>query len=200
MATTDVLTDTEARAALGLDASTPYMTALVSAVSAQLDEMCGPIVQRTITSESHDGGDDEIYLRVRPVVSVTAAVEYRNTVAQTLSEETNTSKSGYDYLLEAQWGVLRRRSSNWDAPFPTGRRNIVVTYVAGRYADTASVGAKFKQAAALMLRNVWVSEQATGSETFGALSDPNSFNPLLGPGMLNKVAALLAGEMQAPNV
>jgi hypothetical protein len=46
----------------------------------------------------------------------------------------------------------------------------------------------------MMLRNVWVAEMASGTETFAAFAT-QEFNPLLGPGMLNKVAALLEGEM-----
>jgi hypothetical protein len=201
MATTDVLSTAEALAAVNLSTeSTGRLTLLVSAVSQQLDELCGPVVQRTITSESYDGGEDELYLLQRPVVSVTGVTEYRNTTAQALAAESNTSKTGYDYVLEEEWGVLRRRSSNQDAPFPAGRRNVVVTYVAGRATNTAAVDAKFKQAAAMMLRNLWVSEAASGSETIGAFTDQIAVNPLLGPGMLNKVAALLSGEMKAPSV
>ena len=200
MATTDVLTTAEALAAVNLSTeSTGRLTQLVSAVSQQLDELCGPVVQRTITSESHDGGEDEIYLRVPPVASVTAVTEYRNTTAQALTAESNTSKTGYDFLVETTRGIVRRRSSNQDAPFPAGRRNVEVTYVAGRSSATSAVDPKFKQAAAMMLRNLWISEAASGSETIGAFNE-FPVNPLYGPGMLNKVAALLNGEMLAPQV
>lgn len=198
MATTDVLTAAEARQVVGVDDTPAVLTLLLSAVSDQLDQMCGPVVQRTITAEMHNGGSATIFLIYRPVSSVTSVTEYTGTSAQALAAESNTAKTGFDYMFEPQSGVLRRRSSNSDACFAAGRGNVTVTYVAGRYASTDAVGAKWKEAAALMLRHLWTSEMASGSETFGAFTDIP--NPLLGPGMLNKVASLLSGEMLAPNV
>ena len=199
MATLDVLTEAESLAAVNASATTATLTNLVTAVSQQLDELCGPVVVRTITSELHDGGRPTILLRNLPVSSITTVTEYDGTTASTLTAETNATKTTANYLHlgtagEVASGRIVRRSNNTDYVFPTGRRNIDVTYVAGRAATTSAVAPKFKQAAAMMLRNVWVSEQASGSETFGAFTD-QAPNPLLGPGMLNKVAALLDGEM-----
>lgn len=200
MATNDVLSSAEALAAVNLTAdSTGRLVILTSAVSQQLDELCGPVVQRTVTAETHDGGSTFIALDERPVASVTTVTEYAGTTSTTLTAESNTSKTGNDYFLDTG-GVIRRRSGGGDSRFPTGRGNVAVTYVAGRAANTAAVDAKFKQAAAMMLRNLWVSEAASGSETIGAFTDQIAVNPLLGPGMLNKVAALLSGEMKAPSV
>ena len=199
MATLDVLTEAESLAAVNASATTATLTNLVTAVSQQLDELCGPVVVRTITSELHDGGRPTILLRNLPVSSITTVTEYDGTTATTLTAETNVTKTTANYLHlgtagEVASGRIVRRSNNADYVFPAGRRNIDVTYVAGRAATTSAVAPKFKQAAAMMLRNVWVSEQASGSETFGAFTD-QAPNPLLGPGMLNKVAALLDGEM-----
>jgi hypothetical protein len=200
VATLDVLSSAEALAAVNLTAdSTGRLVILTSAVSQQLDELCGPVVQRTVTAETHDGGSTFIALDDRPVASVTTVTEYAGTTSTTLTAESNTSKTGNDYFLDTG-GVIRRRSGGGDSRFPTGRGNVAVTYVAGRAANTAAVDAKFKQAAAMMLRNLWVSEAASGSETIGAFTDQIAVNPLLGPGMLNKVAALLSGEMKAPSV
>ncbi len=199
MATLDVLTEAESLAAVNASATTATLTNLVTAVSQQLDELCGPVVVRTITSELHDGGRPTILLRNLPVSSITTVTEYDGTTGTTLTAETNATKTTANYLHlgtagEVASGRIVRRSNNADYVFPAGRRNIDVTYVAGRAATTSAVAPKFKQAAAMMLRNVWVSEQASGSETFGAFTD-QAPNPLLGPGMLNKVAALLDGEM-----
>lgn len=199
MATLDVLSSAEALAAVSLTAeSTGRLTQLTTAVSQQLDELVGPVVQRTVTAELHDGGSPVVWLDLRPVSSVTSVTEYTSTTSQALAAETNTTKTGYDFLLD-DGGCLRRRASNSDVCFPDGRRNISVTYVAGRSANTAAVDPKFKQAAAMMLRNVWVAEAASGSETIGAFNE-FPVNPLLGPGMLNKVQALLHGELKAPLV
>lgn len=199
----DVLTLSEAKAAVGLaqtntDADDRLRQA-VTAISAQLDELCGPVRNRTITSETHDGGWYTIRLRRRPVYSITTVTEYANTTSTTLTAETNSSKATSNYLHDGTAtrvasGTLRRRSNNSDATFADGRRNIEVTYVAGRASNAEVVPAKFKEAASMMLRHIWTAEMASGTETFNAFA-VQEFNPLLGPGMLNKVAAILQGEM-----
>ena len=201
--TIDVLTLSEAKQAIGLAQTNTntdeYLRSLITAVSGQLDKMCGPVRTRTVTSEVHDGGCWTIRLDHRPVYSITSVTEYDYTTATTLTAETNAAKATSNYLHDGlagtiTSGTLRRRSNNTDYPFATGRGNVAVTYVAGRAANTEVVPAKFKQAAAMMLRNIWTAEQASGTETFAAFTD-QAFNPLLGPGLLNKVVALLQGEI-----
>ena len=78
--TVDVLTLSEARQAVGLtsDESDDYLKTLITAVSTQLDEMCGPVRTRTVTDELHDGGSTSLLLRnarstrSRPSPSTTA--------------------------------------------------------------------------------------------------------------------------------
>jgi hypothetical protein len=158
VATTDLLTDDEARAALKLGPSDPHVEHLanfVTAVSDTLADRVGPIVYGTITGELHDGGCSSIYLRRHPVQSVVQVVEYDEITAGTLTAETNASKPEAGYLLETSSGRLIRRSGNADYPFVRGRSNVYVTYVAGRYANTAAVGERYKAAAVLMLKNAW---------------------------------------------
>jgi hypothetical protein len=199
--TLDVITLTEAKTALNVNVTTwdTPLAQAITAISRQLDNLCGPIVNRTITDELHDGGTWVVKLRKRPVASITTVTEYDGTNATTLTAETNAAKPTSAYIHDGTpgtitSGLIRRRSADSDEWFEPGRRNIAVTYVAGRAANTAAVDARFKQAAVMALRNIWTSEMASGSETFGAFADP-TFNPLLGPGMLNKVAAILDGEM-----
>ena len=116
-----------------------------------------------------------------------------------LTAETNATKAATNYLHDGTPGKvisgrLIRRSSNYDTTYPSGRRNVEVTYVAGRAAATEVVPARFKEAASMMLRHIWTAEMASGTETYNAFAT-QEFNPLLGPGMLNKVAAILQGEM-----
>ena len=194
--TLDALTIAEARTAVGLGSDTAQDTPLaawVTAVSRQLDQLCGPVVVRTITSETIDGGDYTIRLRYRPVSSVTTVTEYQNTTATTLTAETNTTKTTSNYRADLRAGILRRRNSNTDTTFAEGRGNIEVTYVAGRAATTSAVDAKFKQACSMMLRAAWVGEQASGTQMF---DQQGGFDTsLYGPKLLNRVAALLEGEM-----
>jgi hypothetical protein len=180
----DLLTLTEAKSAVNTTttAGSQYdaeLRALIAAVSQRLDEMLGPVVQRTVT-ETHDGGQSWITPASTPVFSVTSLTEYSNTTAQVLAAETNTTKTAYDYLLDSdgRHGVwIRRRSTNSDACFPVGRRNVSLVYVAGRYANTATVGSRFKEAAAITLAHLWRSEQGFAGFTSG----PDEFgNQILG--------------------
>jgi hypothetical protein len=197
----DVLTLVEAKQAVGLAQTNTdadeYLATLITAISAQLDMLCTPIRTRT-TTENADGGCFGIDVK-GPIYSVTSITEYSNTTPTTLTAETNTTKASSNYLVKGTLGTkncnrIVRRSANADSTFAAGQGNIVVVYTRGRYPNTVTVGSKFKQAAAMMLRNIWVAEMASGTETFAAFAT-QEFNPLLGPGMLNKVAALLEGEM-----
>lgn len=196
MATTDVLSAAEAERILNVSDKPEAVGRFVSAVSQQLDQLCGPVVVRTITAETHSGGVDVISLKYRPVSSVTTVTEYDGTVSTTLTAESNTAKATANYYLDADQGTIRRRYNGSDWVFPNGRGNVVVTYIAGRAANTAAVDAKFKAAAAMMLRNVWIGEEASGSETFGGgLTDNTQVATLLGPGLLNKVVAMLGDDI-----
>lgn len=201
MADTDILSSAEAKLALNIAASDTSqdteLASYITAVTGMLDSLVGPVVARTVTSESHDGGTATVFLARRPVSSVTAVSEFSYTTEQALAAESNSTKTANDYLLEAARGVLRRRSGGGDARFASGRRNVLVTYSAGRYASTGAVEAKFKQAAAVALTNLWRREQGSGTETFGAF-EPSA--PVPGFGLPNAVLDLLMDEVQAPEI
>lgn len=195
MATLDVLTLTEAKEALNLTGTTQYdateLPAWITGVSARLDELVGPVVRRTVTSELHDGGGYVIRLRYYPVASISTVTEYSGTTATTLTAETHASKPDNGYAADPYsvpvtlatgtqvdlfGNALRRRAAGADRRFTAGRHNIEVSYVAGRFANTAAVTESFKRAAALMLLNVWRSQQdAVGN--VGEFDVPQSIFP-----------------------
>ena len=174
-ASLDVLTLDEARIAVGLAPTDTNQDArlsvYVTAISKRLDMLCGPIVQRTVTAELHSGGDWWIDLQMSPIKSVTTVTEYAGTSATTLSQETIGTTPSNAYALEP-WrdglykGRLIRRTGGIDSRFPLGRNNVTVTYVPGRFADTASVDAKFKQAASWVLSNTFRKEQRPVNPAF----------------------------------
>lgn len=173
--TTDILSLGEAYDAINIPSATGHDDELrrwITAVSDFIDERCGYVVQRTVTDEAHDGGEPSIEPTHTPVVSVTSVTEYDGTVSQTLTAETNSTKPTYGYFLDRfdpHYCVIWRRSSNADTTFPSGRGNVVVTYEAGRYASTADVAPRFKEAAAAMLRRLYQRESgawAKGSDPF----------------------------------
>lgn len=159
--TLDILTLEEAYRAINNASATGHDLELaqwITGVSRRIDDVCGPVVVRTITAELHDGGDMWIRPRHTPVSSVTSITEYDRTDATALTAEDNSTKPDDGYLLDDRGGHdqrIIRRSDNADVRFAAGRRNITVTYVAGRAADTSSVDPKFKAAAGAILRRIW---------------------------------------------
>lgn len=143
----------------------------ITGVSRRIDDLCGPVVARTVTGELHDGGDTVVFLNRNPVDSITTVTEYDDTTSTTLTEETNATKPDDAYLVETfgSLSALRRRSGGVDATFVDGRKNVEVDYKTGRYADTAAVDPKFKMAVAGILRRLWARDAgawARGSDPF----------------------------------
>lgn len=177
MAATDLLTIVEARSAVNLpsgdDSHDTDLQLYVTGITGRVDAICGPVVQRTVSSETHDGGRSKVLLDVQHVSSVTSVSEWLNTTETSLSEESNSSKPTSGFLLHTvgPYDWIIRRSGNADGRFPSGRNNVVVTYEAGRYADTDSVDETFKLAAASILRRIWKREQSSWAQTTDFFTD-----------------------------
>lgn len=200
--TLDLLTLDEGKRALNIPlADTTFDTEVASyitAVSQRIDDLCGPVVQRTITGETHDGGAAYIFPVHTPVVSVTSIAQYLSGTATTLTAETVSSSTSSNYLLTdagTHASLVRRRSSWSDSVFPAGRANVVITYVAGRFANTAGVSPKFKQGAAKMLSVMWKGDQGAGTVTFGAPVDDGDLG-IIGFAIPRAVLELLAEEIR----
>ncbi len=200
MAVLDVVTLTEAKTMLHVGATDTSqeatLTRLITAMSLRLDKAFGPIVRRNITDERHNGGNCAIELRQSPAFSITTVVEYdQNGTATTLTEETHLVKPANAWLGERYEpdptlysGLLIRRASGGDTFYTWGRNNVLVTYVGGRFADTAGVDARYKEAAALMLKNWWRSYQESTAlvgefevpqQMFATFAIPNAVYELL---------------------
>lgn len=199
--TLDLLTLDEAKRALNIPlADTTQDTEVASyitAVSRRVDAMCGPVVIRTVTGELHTGGSSMLFPKMAPVATVTSVAEYAGTTATTLAAETNAAKTVNDYLVGVDGQVIFRRATGGDSIFPVGRSNVVITYTAGRYANTGAVDPRFKQAAAIFLSHLWRFEQGQGSTTFGGPAEGLGIPSF---GTPNAVRDLLADELRAPVV
>lgn len=176
--TLDVISLTAAKVALNIDDdNTDYDAELarqITAVSRVMDEIVGPVVVRTITTEEHLGNRGIIALRRRPVTSITTVREVLYGAAQTVSAVAfGGSSDGYRAL---KWernpsllsGLLRRRRYGCHAPWGD---EVEVTYVAGRYANTAAVDARFVEAAAGVLRRLWKREAGTWAQSASVFAD-----------------------------
>ncbi|MDQ3106420.1 MAG: hypothetical protein M3Q68_01255 [Actinomycetota bacterium] len=195
----DILTAAEAAAALPASGSITVdatkLAALTTAVSLMMDSACGPIVLRTVTGEEYDGGGGRIWLRQAPVsatatTTVMTVTEYSSGTAQVLGAEDLASATANDYRFVAQTGELSRRSSWYDSKF--GSQRVVVTYQAGRFANTPAVAENFKQAARIILRHVWTLEQ--GFTSLG--EDLVPFGA--GYSVPRRAVDFIRGELQVP--
>ncbi|SDP60757.1 hypothetical protein SAMN04487905_10625 [Actinopolyspora xinjiangensis] len=205
MATTDVLTLEEARQAVNVGGTTQFdaeLQARVTSVSQRLDELVGPVVQRSITGEQHHGGWGEVFLRFYPVSTVSSVTEYDGTTERVLTAETNTTKPTDGYLV-GRYGpdpslmsqrIYRRRNGSPER-FAEGALNVVADYTAGRFADTASVAERYKIAASLMLQNLWRSQQSSAGEV-GEFEVPQASFPTFA--VPRAVREMLQGEIQQP--
>ena len=169
--TLDIVTLAEGRAAVNLHASDTSqdteVAAYITAVSRRIDALAGPVVVRTITAETHDGGTDRIELAYYPVSSITTLTEYVATTGTVLTAEVvGSATAATNYVVDTRQGIITRRSGGYDWTFPVGRDRVVVTYVAGRAANTTAVDPLFKTAANVMLAHNWRRE--AGSEPITA--------------------------------
>ncbi|MEV5538480.1 hypothetical protein AB0L13_16615 [Saccharopolyspora shandongensis] len=207
MAALDVISLDEAKQAVNVTGTTEHDTELalwITAVSQRLDELVGPVVVRTITGEAHDGGRCLVMLAHYPVTSITSVSEYDSGTQVPLTAETLTTRPAAGYLADRYEPnpallsrFVRRRSNGADAEFAAGRGNVVVSYSAGRFADTASVDPRFKAAANLMLINLWRSQQSSVGSV-GEFDTPMSNFPTFA--VPRAVREMLARELQEPIV
>jgi len=203
--TLDVLTLAEGRTAVGIGAAdTSQDTALaakITAVSRRLERGYGPIVQRTITDELHPGGSGSIWVRYWPVTSFTTVTEYTATIPQVLTAETFSVQPEHGYR-PGRWttptavftGQIRRSAFGQPWVFPAGPEAVKVTYVAGRFATTTAVDPVFKEAAAIMLKNLWrtaetavqiVGEFDVPAQNFPTFAIPHATRALLEPELVD---------------
>ena len=196
--TLDVITLDEAKNVVGIattDATEDTdLAAFITGLSLRLDTLVGPIVNRTLTDELHDGGGPWVEVDYWPISSVTSVSEYNSTTETTLTAESNSSKPAAAYQFYGERGRIYRRASNSDACFNAGRRNVKVTYVGGRAATTAVVDERFKRGCGIMLQNMWRSQEQGLFETDEFEFPRQNFPRFAIP---NAVKDLLADEWQA---
>ena len=195
MAVTDVLTLAEAKRVLRIASSDEVddaaLIATITAVSELVDTNFGCMVVRTITGEVHDGTPSgprplgyrtTLQLRQRPVSTITSVTEYDLTDPVTLTAVTPGVDPADGYVADRSpsggglSGILRRWTGSGFTSWGDGGQNIVVTYVAGRYATTADVEDRVKHAAGIILTNMWRAREP-GVEQIGEYSVPSSSFP-----------------------
>lgn len=203
----DIVTLDEAKRAINGETSNAIDDDLLgrhaTAVSRLIDRFCGPVVQRTVTNEYHPWGHKVILLQRWPVASITTVQESCGGSASTLTALSfGASGDGYwappaldDPTLLA--GSLFRRQGWGDRQWG----EVQITYVAGRYADTGLVDARFKDAAGSMLRRLWKREAGTWAQS-ATFFDDNANQYASGFFQVAKpiLTEMLWADMQPPRV
>lgn len=170
----DLVNLDEAKRAINMESTTAEQDDIlarhVTAVSRLMDELVGPAVVRTVTAEIHGGGGESVWLRRNPVTSVTTVREAFGGTISTLTAVT-FGGTGNGYRAEKLHrdppllsGRLRRVSGGTGLCWPCGAESVEVTYVAGRYATTAAVDARFKDACGAVLRRLWKREAGSWAQ------------------------------------
>lgn len=186
-------------------ATTTYdteLTGFLNAATPVLENICGPLVQRTVTNEMHDGGYDNaraiIVLRQRPVISVTTITEYLATTAYVLTQvATPALGTTYSYTFDVETGsITRRMTGGYAYPFPFGSGNILVTYVAG-YAvipDNVRLAALFQAA------HLWQTSQQGGRPGWNSAAGEDGYAPSSSYAIPNRVIELLDAHRRVPGL
>lgn len=167
--TVDLVTLAECYPSLNLNTATEKAAAdtelamIITGVSQRLRDMCGPIINTTYTDEVYSGGAGDLVLRNAPLtktgtITVTAIKEYDSTgTLTTLAVEDFDTKPADSWIVDPdQRNRVLRRSYGGHAWFLSGVSNVLVTYTAGRAANTAAVPANFKVAALECIRHIWL--------------------------------------------
>ena len=150
----------EARSSLRLPAGQTVddedLRSLIGAATVVMEDLCGPIVSRAC-DETHDGGHLTVRLLQAPIISVTAVKEsYGAGYTRALTEQAldGATFDAFGYTVDKDDGVLTRRMSGVAGPFMNGRRNIHVTYTAGR----SVVRSNLIRATRRLVRFMWQQE------------------------------------------
>jgi hypothetical protein len=169
----DVVTVDECAAALnGIDVDDGQLPRYVTAVSRRIDGVCGPVVVRDVTDERHDGGHRTVLLKQTPVLLIDDVTEHRNGVAVTIAGEEDDTLPVDGYVIDRQTGLLYRSASGCARNWWPGLANIKVSYSAGRYTTTNDVDDRFRSAAVMMIRHLWLADQGVGSDMYGSPTVP----------------------------
>ena len=161
----DILTEDEALDAINMrQDNSDHLAEVaqqVTAVSRMIDAACGPVVQRTVTAEIHEGGVPVVFLQA-PVVSV-SLVRYASGGTITTYDPVEFGDTGDGYGIDLPSGRLYRRFGSSTGAWSAGQ--VEATYVAGRFATTETVDARFKTCAASVLRRLWKREAGTWAQS-----------------------------------
>jgi hypothetical protein len=169
---------------------------LIAAAAGPMEDLCGPILARAC-DEWHDGGATSVRLLQAPAMSITAVVEcYGAGYARPLTQQPldGSTFDAFGYTVDLVDAIITRRASGTAVAFVAGRRNIHVTYPAGR----AVISQNLLRATRRLIRWLWQTEMQ-GQRPTGQAPDQVTFTPA-GFAVPNAVAELCAAERRLPGI
>lgn len=203
MAATDLLTLDEAHRAINLDESVgthdDELATVISGVSGVIDDECGAVVARTVTARLPVLDTGRVSFGV-PVYSLTSVGSRYGSTTTSLTIETDVVFPASGVLLVDGGTVnahLLSRSSGVTGTFGSGA-DLIVVYQAGRCASTATVPAKFKQAAMTIVAAHWRMWAPSWARTPQFTAETDEFSPAAPPAEM--VRAMLPRELLLPGI
>lgn len=153
----DVVSLAEAKAHLNIteDDADPELAVFVTAASQVIEDYVGPVVHRPVTDRL-DGGRPVVLLTARPVAAVVSVTDGGSVLPPDA------------YTVGTAAGVVIRRCGPGAvaAVFTPGPLTVEVAYVAGRAATTASVLARYKAAALMIVQHLWETQRPAAAGPF----------------------------------
>ena len=171
---------------------------VIAAATGPMEDICGPIIARNC-DEWHDGGGTMIRLLQAPAISITTVTEsYGAGYFRTLTQQDLDAGSfdAFGYTVDLADAILTRRISGAAGRFADGRRNVHVTYVAGR----ATIPPNIIRATRRLVRWLWQTEmQGISRPTSGQAVEATSTTPS-GYRVPPSVIELCAAEAKIPGI
>jgi hypothetical protein len=133
------------------------LTDFINAASNVAQFYCGDLLPQTYT-ETHDGGDQAIYVRHTPIASVTSLSEYIGSITYTLTNQPlGHSADAWGYTIDdPQAGrIVRRTASGLAWRFVPGVGNVTVTYTTG----VGTIPAQVMLGVEFIVRHLWQTQR-----------------------------------------
>jgi hypothetical protein len=152
---TGIVSLAEAKAHLNITTSNSdaELERMIAAATSKIEHRCGPVVQRVVANERHDGGCRAIWLHEAPVISVTSVIAV-DSLSSVLTTDLSVDPAG-----RVEYFYNRR--------FPAGEH--FWTYVAGR----TLIPEGLREAALNFVKGSWETQRgASGLPWMGATDQP----------------------------
>ena len=158
------------------------LSIFIAAAIPIVESVAGPLTSQTIT-ETFDGGRHEVRLRYLPT-AVTSVTEFGRTLTA------NT-----EYIVNTDYGFVRRGTTYFNLAFFDGSQNITVTYTTGPTVVAANAQMAVKEMAKYLWRQV-----KTDPNTFQDGFLPQASVSGVSEAMMKRIRLLLGKSTIGPSV